>query len=174
MASAPFTANVENQLRTLERDGKTAMLIAVDHRLAGIIAVADAIKDNAAQAVADLGRDGVQVVMLAGDNEQTAEAIARQVGIERVIANVLPEEKAREIQRLRDAGEIVAMVGDGINGAPALATALPRAPGGGHRSRGETEIAAAHGYGLILGPPGGQGREHDTGQIQERRPTSWR
>jgi Cu+-exporting ATPase len=117
------TTEFENQLRGLEQDGKTAMLLAVDERLAGIIAVADTIKDNAAQAVADLGREGVQVVMLTGDNEQTAQAIARQVGIERVIANVLPEDKAREIERLRDAGEIVAMVGDGINDAPALATA---------------------------------------------------
>ncbi len=114
---------VEHQLRALERDGKTAMLIAIDQRLAGIIAVADTIQDNAADAVTALQGEGIQVVMLTGDNEQTARAIARQVGIERVIANVLPEDKAREIQRLRDAGEIVAMVGDGINDAPALATA---------------------------------------------------
>ena len=114
---------VEHQLRALEHDGKTAMLIAIDQRLAGIIAVADTIQDNAAEAVTALQGEGVQVVMLTGDNEQTARAIARQVGIERVIANVLPEDKALEIQRLRDAGEIVAMVGDGINDAPALATA---------------------------------------------------
>lgn len=99
------------------------MLIAVDGSLAGVIAVADTIKDGAVQAVADLRRQDVEVVMLTGDNELTARAIARQVGIERVIANVLPEDKAREIQRLRDAGEIVAMVGDGVNDAPALATA---------------------------------------------------
>ena len=114
---------VEHQLRALEHDGTTAMLIAIDQRLAGIIAVADTIQDNAAEAVTALQGEGVQVVMLTGDNEQTARAIARQVGIERVIANVLPEDKALEIQRLRDAGEIVAMVGDGINDAPALATA---------------------------------------------------
>ena len=114
---------VEHQLRALEHDGKTAMLIAIDQRLAGIIAVADTIQDNAAEAVTALQGEGVQVVMLTGDNEQTARAIARQVGIERVIANVLPEDKELEIQRLRDAGEIVAMVGDGINDAPALATA---------------------------------------------------
>ena len=118
-----ITAEAEIQLRTLEQDGKTAMLIAVDHRIAGIIAVADTIKDNAAEAVTSLQREGVQVVMLTGDNEQTAKSIARQVGIERIIANVLPGEKALEIRRLRDAGEIVAMVGDGINDAPALATA---------------------------------------------------
>ncbi len=121
--SIEVTTEVEEQLRSLEGDGKTAMLVAVDQHLAGIIAVADTIKDTAVQAVADLGRLDVQVVMLTGDNELTAKAIARQVGIERVVANVLPEDKAREIQRLRDAGEIVAMVGDGINDAPALATA---------------------------------------------------
>ena len=121
--SIELTAEVEHQLQALEQDGKTAMLVAVDQRLAGIIAVADTIKDNAAEAVADLRREAIQVVMLTGDNEQTANAIARQVGIERVIANVLPEDKAREIQRLRDNGEVVAMVGDGINDAPALATA---------------------------------------------------
>ena len=121
--SIELTDEVEHQLQALEQDGKTAMLVAVDQRLAGIIAVADTIKDNAAEAVADLRREAIQVVMLTGDNEQTANAIARQVGIERVIANVLPEDKAREIQRLRDNGEVVAMVGDGINDAPALATA---------------------------------------------------
>ena len=115
--------DIEDRMQALERDGKTAMLLAVDGRLGGIIAVADTIKDSAIEAVAALGREHVQVVMLTGDNEQTARAIARQVGIDRVIANVLPEDKAREIQRLRDAGEIVAMVGDGINDAPALATA---------------------------------------------------
>ena len=115
--------DVEVRVQSFEQDGKTAMLLAVDGRLAGVIAVADTIKENAALAVADLIREGVQVVMLTGDNEKTAQAIARQVGIERVIANVLPGDKAREMQRLRDAGEIVAMVGDGINDAPALATA---------------------------------------------------
>ncbi len=116
-------ADVEGWLQTFERDGKTAMLVAIDERLAGIIAVADTIKDGAAEAVAALRKERVQVVMLTGDNEQTAQAIARQVGIDRVIANVLPGEKAHEIQQLRDAGQIVAMVGDGVNDAPALATA---------------------------------------------------
>ena len=118
-----LSPDVEVRVQSFEQDGKTAMLLAVDGRLAGVIAVADTIKENAALAVADLIREGVQVVMLTGDNEKTAQAIARQVGIERVIANVLPGDKAREMQRLRDAGEIVAMVGDGINDAPALATA---------------------------------------------------
>lgn len=117
------SADVEARLESFERDGKTGMLIAVDGRLAGIIAVADTIKDGAAEAVAALRKERVQVLMLTGDNEHTAQAIARQVGIDRVIANVLPNEKAGEIQRLRDTGEIVAMVGDGVNDAPALATA---------------------------------------------------
>ena len=116
-------SGVEQRVQYLETDGKTVMLLAVDGRLAGVIAVADTVKDHAIEAVADLRREGVDVVMLTGDNERTAQAIAAQVGIERVIAGVLPDDKAREIRRLRDAGEIVAMVGDGINDAPALATA---------------------------------------------------
>ena len=117
------TPVAEHHLQRLEEDGKTAMLVAVDCRLAGIIGVADTVKDGAAEAVMDLRRDGIEVVMLSGDNERTALAIARQVGIERVIAGVVPQDKAREVQRLRDEGELVAMVGDGINDAPALATA---------------------------------------------------
>ena len=113
----------ESQLLSFERDGKTAMLVAINHQMAGVIAVADTIKSGAAAAVGDLRALGVDVVMLPGDNEQTANAIGRQVGIERVIANVLPEDKAAEVQRLRDAGGVIAMVGDGINDAPALATA---------------------------------------------------
>ena len=113
-------AAVEAQLQALEDDGKTAMWLATGGRLAGVIAVADTVKDNA---IAQLQRGRVAVVMLTGDNERTAQAIARQVGIDRVVANVPPQDKAAEIQRLRDAGEVVAMVGDGINDSPALATA---------------------------------------------------
>ena len=121
--SVPVPSQVEDELRRLEEDGKTAMLLAVDGSLAGIVAVADTIKETTVEAIDALRHEGVDVVMLTGDNERTAHAIARQVGIERVIANVLPGDKAAEIQRLRDAGEVVAMVGDGINDAPALATA---------------------------------------------------
>jgi Cu+-exporting ATPase len=113
----------EARLVDLEGQGKTAMLVAADGALVGIVAVADTIKDNAGAAIAALRAEGVTVAMLTGDNDRTAHAIARQVGIERVIANVLPGDKAHEIGRLRDAGEVVAMVGDGINDAPALATA---------------------------------------------------
>ncbi len=117
------TADVEERLRGLEEDGKTAMLLATDGRLVALIAVADTVKEHAQSAVAELRAEGIGVVMLTGDNDRTAQAIARQLGIDRVIANVLPHDKAAEIQRLRDAGEVVAMVGDGINDAPALATA---------------------------------------------------
>jgi Cu+-exporting ATPase len=115
--------HAEATLLRLEDEGKTAMLLAVDRRLSAVIAVADTVKGNAKDAVAELQRDGIDVVMLTGDNERTARAIAAQLGIDRVIAGVLPPDKAREIQRLRDTGEVVAMVGDGINDAPALATA---------------------------------------------------
>lgn len=116
-------ADAAATLDDLEAEGKTAMLIAVDGDLAGVIAVADTLKDDAVPAVDALRGEGVTVAMLTGDNERTAHAIAAQVGIERVISNVLPGDKAAEIQHLRDAGEVVAMVGDGINDAPALATA---------------------------------------------------
>jgi Cu+-exporting ATPase len=117
------TPETESSLLRLEDDGKTAVLLAADRRPMGVIAIADTVKEHAAEAVASLRSGGVEVVMLTGDNERTARAMARQVGIERVIAGVLPQDKAREIQRMRDAGEVVAMVGDGVNDAPALATA---------------------------------------------------
>jgi Cu+-exporting ATPase len=116
-------ADVEVRLDAIEEDGKTTMLLAVDGRLAAGIAVADTVKENARAAIAQLRQDGIGVVMLTGDNERTARAVGRQLGIDRIIADVAPADKAAEIQRLRDAGEVVAMVGDGINDAPALATA---------------------------------------------------
>ena len=122
-AGVAVDAAAEEHMLRLEEDGRTAVLLALDGRLAGIIGVADTVKPHAREAVAGLHEMGVEVVMLTGDNERTAGAIARQVGIRRVIAGVLPEDKAREVQRLKDAGEVVAMVGDGINDAPALATA---------------------------------------------------
>jgi Cu+-exporting ATPase len=110
-------------LAGLADQGKTPMLIAVDGRLSGIVAVADTVKPSSARAVELLHQLGIEVAMLTGDNPQTAAAIARQVGIERVLAEVLPEDKAHQIAMLQAQGHTVAMVGDGINDAPALAQA---------------------------------------------------
>jgi Cu+-exporting ATPase len=107
----------------LAADGKTAVLVAVDGRPAGVVGVADPVKDDSAAAVASLTALGLEVVMLTGDTRRTAEAVARRVGIGQVIAEVRPEDKAAEIARLQAGGHRVAMVGDGINDAPALAQA---------------------------------------------------
>ncbi len=108
---------------SLAAQGKTPMFVAVDHRPAGAIAVADTIKTGSASTVAALQQLGLEVVMMTGDNRRTAIAIAGQVGIRRVLAEVLPEHKAAEVRRLQDEHRVVGMVGDGINDAPALARA---------------------------------------------------
>lgn len=110
-------------LDRLSREGKTPMLVAVDGQLAGVLAVADPIKTGSQEAVVALQQMGIDVVMMTGDNRQTAEGVARQVGIQRVLAEVLPEDKANELKRLQQQNKRVGMVGDGINDAPALAQA---------------------------------------------------
>ncbi len=115
--------SIEDQMSGLEEQGKTAMIVALNGRLVGIIAVADTLKQYSAEAVRKLKEIGVETVMLTGDNERTAKAIAKQVGIDTVIANVPPWEKANVIGGLQNEGKVVAMVGDGINDAPALAKA---------------------------------------------------
>ncbi|TGV25931.1 heavy metal translocating P-type ATPase, partial [Mesorhizobium sp. M00.F.Ca.ET.186.01.1.1] len=114
---------VSDIMLSLEQAGKTAMLAVIDGKLAGLIAVADTIKPTSKQAIERLKAMGLTVIMMTGDNRQTAEAIAREAGIEHVIAEVLPEGKAAEVKKLQAEGKKVAMVGDGINDAPALATA---------------------------------------------------
>ncbi|HET6823390.1 MAG TPA: copper-translocating P-type ATPase, partial [Anaerolineales bacterium] len=112
-----------SEVTRLQNEARTAMLIAVDNEVAGIIAVADTIKDGSKEAIAELHHMGLQVVMITGDNQATAEAIARQVGIDQVLAEVLPEGKSEAVKKLQTNGSMVAMVGDGINDAPALAQA---------------------------------------------------
>ncbi|TPF18545.1 heavy metal translocating P-type ATPase [Priestia megaterium] len=121
-----YKVNIDTALEemtNLEREGKTAMLVALDGKYAGMLAVADTIKETSKEAVSRLKEMGLEVMMITGDNRQTAQAIAMQAGIEHVIAEVLPEGKAEEVKKLQQQGKKVAMVGDGINDAPALALA---------------------------------------------------
>ena len=119
----PIGESVKSKLTELENLGKTAVLLAVDSKLSGILALADTTKESAKIAVDDLKSKGKEVIMLTGDNERTAKSIATQLGIDRVIAQVLPQQKEQVISGLKSEGKIVAMVGDGINDAPALAVA---------------------------------------------------
>ncbi|WP_337018022.1 heavy metal translocating P-type ATPase [Oceanobacillus massiliensis] len=123
MRENQINVNAEQELVDFELKGKTAMLIAVNGIYKGSVAVADRIKETAPEAIRQLKEQGLQVFMLTGDNERTAKAIADQVGIEQVMAQVLPEQKADKVKEIQRQGKIVAMVGDGVNDAPALATA---------------------------------------------------
>jgi len=123
---ASFGVNIdmiEETLKGLENEGKTTMILAINREIMGIIAVADTLKEHVVEAINELKRMGIEVIMLTGDNKRTAQAIAKKLGIQRVFAEVLPGEKAKVIKELRNEGKIVAMVGDGINDAPALASA---------------------------------------------------
>jgi Cu+-exporting ATPase len=111
------------QADALRADGQTVMHVALDGRLVGLIAVADPIRETTPEAIRALRAEGLQVVMLSGDSRTTAEAVARKLGIEEVMAEVVPSQKAEAIKRLQAAGRVVAMAGDGINDAPALAQA---------------------------------------------------
>jgi len=124
MASAGIPVHAaESILHAMEGAGKTAMILVVDGKVEGVIAVADTLKEHSVEAVRALKAMGIEVVILTGDNRRTAEAIARQIGVDEVIAEVLPAQKAEVIQDLQKRGKVVAMVGDGINDAPALAQA---------------------------------------------------
>ncbi len=121
--SVPIAAAAEEKIAMLEKDGKTAVAVAFEKRLIGVIAVADTLKESSKPAIGQLQRMGKEVIMMTGDNERTASAIAHQLGITRVLANILPGEKTAKIKELQEEGKVVAMVGDGINDAPALAQA---------------------------------------------------
>jgi Cu+-exporting ATPase len=118
-----LTEQVQKEASELSGQGKTVLYLAVDNILAGLLAIADPLKEEARETVRELESMGIKVVMLTGDNEKTAHAVARQAGIKRVVAGVLPDNKEEEIVRLQQDGEVVAMIGDGINDAPALARA---------------------------------------------------
>jgi Cu+-exporting ATPase len=119
IASDPVQARMEE----LRRGGQTVMLVAVDGRLAGLVGVADPIRSSTPEAIRLLHEDGLRVIMLTGDSRTTAEAVARRLGIDEVISEVLPQQKHEVVKRLQDEGHVVAMAGDGINDAPALAQA---------------------------------------------------
>jgi len=114
---------LEDRISDFEEGGKTVMLVAFEERVVGAISVADTLKENSAKAASELKKMGIEVIMLTGDNARTAKAIAKQVGVERVLAEVLPRQKADVIKKLQAEGKVVGMVGDGINDAPALAQA---------------------------------------------------
>jgi Cu+-exporting ATPase len=117
------TEQIQKEASALSDQGKTVLFVAVDSVIGGLLAIADPLKEEAGKTIRDLEAMGIKVVMLTGDNEKTAQAVANQAGIKRVVAGVLPDKKEEEVVRLQQKGEIVAMIGDGINDAPALARA---------------------------------------------------
>jgi len=122
-SSGALPVEAETQISTLESEGKTAMILSVDNSIVGLIGVADTIKEHSAEAIKQLEKMGIQVIMVTGDNERTARTIAEKLGIERVLSEVLPDQKERVVREIQHEGRRVAMVGDGVNDAPALAAA---------------------------------------------------
>ena len=116
-------SRVTGEVERLQGEGKTTVVLALESKVVGVISVADTVKEGSGEAVAQLQAMGLEVVMITGDNQRPGQAIASQVGIDRVLAEVLPEDKAQEVKKLQEEGHVVAMVGDGINDAPALAQA---------------------------------------------------
>lgn len=117
------TESIEEKIRTLEEDGKTVVIVAMDKKIVGLIGIADTLKDYSIEAVEELRRMGLKVIMITGDNERTAKAIAKRLKIDEVLSEVLPQDKAKKIKELQGREKIVGMIGDGINDAPALAQA---------------------------------------------------
>jgi Cu+-exporting ATPase len=114
---------ISSEVSRLQEEGKTTVLVAINGEIAGAIGIADTVKPGSIEAIDQLHKMDISVVMLTGDNQQTAQAIAKQVGIDKVLAEVLPGDKASEVKKLQALGSVTAMVGDGINDAPALAQA---------------------------------------------------
>jgi len=123
MRDVEIDEEIEKTVEKLESEAKTVVMVAVNSRVVGVIGVADTIKESAKDAIEELHKSGRKAIMITGDNRRTAEAIARELGIDDVLAEVMPHEKAEEVRRLQESGEVVAFVGDGINDAPALAQA---------------------------------------------------
>ena len=117
------TPLIQNDIDKLLDQGKTLMAIAIDGKIAGVVAVADPIKPSAKKTIEKMKELGLEVAMITGDNKKTADAIGKELGIDRIFAEVLPEEKSNYVKKLQDEGKFVAMVGDGVNDAPALAQA---------------------------------------------------
>lgn len=143
--SAAIPQTMQSKITGLEAEGKTVVAVFVDSRMAGTIGVADTLREEAREVVDEIKVEGKHVILLTGDNKRTAQAIANRLGIEEIVAQILPEEKVQEIKKLQDRGRVVAMVGDGINDAPALTQAdIGIAMGSG------TDVAMTSGHVILM------------------------